>query len=173
MLLMLFIGVADFGRVFSTGITLEASTRNAAERAAQEYLQLRREPTPPTAAELDAVQATAADSVCSESVLLTSGGGCPPVATCIHDNASELANYGGRCGAGSAAAPIECQNMHAAWPLTVPIETGTPPVELPWVEVRTCYHFQTTITVALPLGTGFNVGDVWLQRDRSFVVGAY
>ena len=63
--------------------------------------------------------------------------------------------------------------MHAAWPLTVPNEAGTPPAELPWVEVRTCYHFQTTVTLALPLGAGFNVGDVWLQKDRSFVVGAY
>src|SRR5437868_2771020 len=37
-LLVLAIGVADFGQVFAAGITVEAAARNGAEAAAQEYL---------------------------------------------------------------------------------------------------------------------------------------
>src|SRR4051812_28324770 len=37
-LLILFVGIADFGRVFNAGVVLEASTRDAAEHAAQLYL---------------------------------------------------------------------------------------------------------------------------------------
>ena len=39
MLLVLLLGVADFGRVFTAGITVEAAARNAAEVVAQEYLR--------------------------------------------------------------------------------------------------------------------------------------
>jgi len=39
MLLILLLGIADFGRVFAAGITIEASARNGAEIAAQEYLR--------------------------------------------------------------------------------------------------------------------------------------
>src|SRR3970040_1696624 len=42
MLLILLLGVADFGRLFSHGIILEAAARNGAEAAAQEYVQLQR-----------------------------------------------------------------------------------------------------------------------------------
>src|SRR5437868_15247511 len=42
MLLILLMGVADFGRVFSAAITMEATTRNAAEAAGQEYVQIMR-----------------------------------------------------------------------------------------------------------------------------------
>ncbi|HEU4863568.1 MAG TPA: TadE/TadG family type IV pilus assembly protein, partial [Candidatus Limnocylindria bacterium] len=47
MLLVLLLGVADFGRVFASGITTEALARNAAEAASQEYLQVRRATTGP------------------------------------------------------------------------------------------------------------------------------
>ena len=39
MLLVLLLGVADFGRVFQSGISAEAAARNAAEATAQEYLR--------------------------------------------------------------------------------------------------------------------------------------
>ena len=51
MLLILLLGVADFGRVFQAGITLEAATRNAAEAAAQEYTQIFRNKGPLTSAD--------------------------------------------------------------------------------------------------------------------------
>ncbi len=49
MLLVLLLGVADFGRVFQAGITIEAAARNGAEAAAQEYRQLARGATLPLA----------------------------------------------------------------------------------------------------------------------------
>lgn len=39
LLMVLFLGIADFGRVFQSGISIEAAARNAAEAAAQEYLR--------------------------------------------------------------------------------------------------------------------------------------
>lgn len=44
-LLVLFVAIADFGRVFAAGIAVEAATRNAAEAAANEYLA---NPPPPS-----------------------------------------------------------------------------------------------------------------------------
>ena len=45
LLLVLLLGIADFGRVFAAGITLEAASRNGAEAAALE--RLRSQPTSP------------------------------------------------------------------------------------------------------------------------------
>lgn len=39
MLIVLLLGIADFGRAFTSGITAEAAARNAAEAVAQEYLR--------------------------------------------------------------------------------------------------------------------------------------
>src|SRR3989337_4028515 len=38
LLLILIVGIADFGRLFTAGIVMEAAARNAAEVAAHEYL---------------------------------------------------------------------------------------------------------------------------------------
>src|SRR5687767_13099391 len=96
MLLVLLLGVADVGRVFAAGIIVEASARNAAEAAAQEYLQLRRNSAPPTSADYDRIRDVAFAAVCDEAERLPdrvgSGAGCvsPASAICIHDDASEL-----------------------------------------------------------------------------------
>ena len=37
-LLIVFVAIADFGRIFAAGVDLEAATRNAAEATANEYL---------------------------------------------------------------------------------------------------------------------------------------
>src|SRR2546430_1265652 len=50
-LLMMFIAIADFGRIFAAIITLEASTRNAAEATANQYLA---QPPAPNALQLAA-----------------------------------------------------------------------------------------------------------------------
>jgi hypothetical protein len=177
LLIVLLLGIADFGRVFSAGITLEAAARNAAEAAAQEYLQLRRDSAPPSAADLTRIQDVAKDRVCDESKLLpnhaASGGACsmPTTAVCIHDVAAELVNYGSGCGAGAGAAPGGCTRLHAAWPATAPATT-----ELPWVEVRSCYQFTTLFNLqglSLPFESGLSLGDIWLQRDRTFTVADY
>lgn len=177
MLLVLLLGIADFGRVFAAGIAVEATGRNAAEAAAQEYLQLRRQATPLTSDDFSRIHAVALDTVCDEADRLEnqveSGGVCsmPVAAVCIHDFASELAAYGSMCGAGAGAAPPECTAMHAPWPPTEPLVGN-----LPWVEVRVCYRFTTLLDLTdlrLPFGWGLSLGEVWLQRDRSFTVADY
>jgi hypothetical protein len=176
MLIVLFFGIADFGRVFAAGITVEATARNAAEAAAQEYLQIRRQPTPPTTADYDRIHAMAQATVCEEADVLPekteSGGVCsmPVAAACIHDFAAELPGYA-QCGQGASAAPAECTAMHASWPADEPA-TGT----LPYVEVRVCYRFKTLFNIdglQLPLGSGISIGDIYLERTRVFTVADY
>jgi len=176
-LVVLLLGVADFGRVFHAGIVTEAAARNAAEAAAQEYLQLRRATTAMTASDFDRVHDVALATICDEAQRLpgraTSGGVCtmPAAGICIHDDPGELAAYGPRCGADAATAPTECGRLHSLWPSTPPA-TGS----LPWVEVRVCYEFTTLFNLQaleLPFGWGLSIGDIWLQRDRSFTVADY
>lgn len=177
LLLVLLLGLADFGRVFAAGITMEAAARNAAEVAAQEYLQNRRDSAPPTAADFDRIHRMALDRLCAEADPLpnqaASGLTCsmPAAAVCIHDDAVELTNYGPRCGAGASAAPPDCTGLHAPWPATAPA-TG----QLPWVEVRACYQFTTLFNLQsfrLPFGAELSLGTIWLQRDRNFAVADY
>ena len=176
MLLVLLLGIADFGRVFAAGITLEAAARNAAEVAAQEYLQLRRDTAPATAADFDRIHRTALERLCGEADTLpnqvTSGSTCsmPAAAVCIHDLGAELVNYAG-CGAGAGSAPGQCEEMHGGWPPTAPSTT-----QLAWVEVRACYRFTTLFNLTdfrLPFGWSLTIGDIWLERDRSFTVADY
>ena len=50
------------------------------------------------------------------------------------------------------------------------------PEDLAYVEVRVCYRFTTIIdltAVRLPFGWDISIGEVWLQRDRSFTVADY
>jgi TadE-like protein len=177
MLLILLLGIADFGRVFSAGITIEAAARNAAEAAAQEYLQLRRDSSPITGDQFDRVAAVALERLCADADPLPNQAAVglicamPAAGVCVHDQASELANYGSRCGAGAGAAPASCTMLHESWASTAP-GTG----QLPWVEVRACYRFTTLIDltdVNLPFGWGLSLGEIWLQRDRSFTVADY
>jgi len=177
MLLVLLLGLADFGRVFAAGITMEAAARNAAEAAAQEYLQLRRDSAPASSADFDRITTVALERVCAEADPLpnqaASGLNCsmPAAGICIHDTALELTNYGTRCGAGASGAPADCTTLHDPWPPTEPT-TG----QLPWVEVRACYRFTTIIdltNVQLPFGWGLSLGEIWLQKDRTFTVADY
>lgn len=176
MLLVLFLGIADFGRVFAAGITIEAAARNGAEAAAQEYLQIRRSSSAPTSADYTRIHAEAAETVCEEAAALSnkaaSGGVCtmPAAAACIHDFPGELPGYT-QCGLGASAAPAECGVMHAAWPATAPPSGG-----LPYVEVRVCYLFTTLINLQdlqLPFGWGLSLGDIYLERSRIFTVADY
>ena len=46
----------------------------------------------------------------------------------------------------------------------------------PSVEVRVCYRFATLMNLSgleLPFGNGLDLGTIWLQRDRVFVVADY
>ena len=174
MLLVLLLGVADFGRVFHAGIVTESAARNAAEAAAQEYLQFRREPAPAEAADFDRITAMAVATVCEEAERLPnrlmSGPDCvmPITAVCIHDDPLELANYGGCSTPGGV--PPECDELLSAWPSLW--TTGM----LPSVEVRVCYRFDTLFNLQelqLPLANGLNIGSIWLQKGRVFTVADY
>lgn len=175
MLLVLLLGLADFGRVFHAGITIEASARDAAEAVAQEYLQIRRSPDPPTPADYDRLHEVAIDTACEEAKALPnfelSGSNCgmPALAVCIHDDPAKLPGYS--CPQQTAGIPTpQCSEILAPWP------TQWTPGELPSVEVRACYRFTTIIPIqdlSLPFATGLGVPQIYLQKDRSFVVADY
>ena len=185
MLLVLLLGIADFGRVFHAGIVVEAAARNAAEAAAQEYLQLRRETTTLTTTDYDRIHAVAQETVCDEASRLPdkvgSGSTCtmPASAVCIHDDPANLPGYSG-CGTGGAGAPGDCVIRDSAGTVVGGVKQAPWPSlwlgRLPSVEVRVCYRFLTIFplqNLQLPLATGLSLPDIWLQKDRAFTVADY
>jgi hypothetical protein len=180
MLLVLLLGIADFGRVFSAGITLEAAARDGAEAAAQEYVQLvRNNPGGVlTAADYARLHSLAVSTVCHETETLpqhtdfsSMGCGRTGVAVCIHDAA-----MGDMCGSESGSAPAECTQM-PGWAAGIQGGASSGTVgQLAHVEVRTCYQFQTIISLSsirMPFGWSLSLGDIWLQKSREFAVACY
>lgn len=162
LLMILLLGIADFGRVFAAGITIEAATRNAAEAAAQEYLQLDRNGS---SIDYGALHQRAIDVACNEARLLPNfaagGGGClmPVVDVCVHDDANP-GDAG--CGSDVSSPPAACGSL-AGWDHTQ--ANGS---NLPYVEVRACYRFDMLMQLpVLPLGP------VWIQRAQTFSVAQY
>jgi len=193
MLLVLLFGVADFGRIFQAGISLEAAARNAAEIAAQEYVQLTRNRSGGVldAADYNRLHEIAIEALCGESEILPQNalpvgvtgtcqddvGGVPtdvwPIgAVCVHDGTDPI------CGDEAATAPATCPRMDnsATWD---PANTGAAPgvsVPLPYVEVRICYQFTTLFNVTeldLPFNWSVSFGTIYLERDRTFTVACY
>lgn len=191
MLLILLLGVADFGRVFSAGITIEAAARNGAEVGAIERLRNRPDPATCDPTCMDAYYASVHQMVarvtCSESRLqpnatfvdaddlgtpaFNESRTCPSmpvIRACVRDNLDP------RCGApiaGFAPDPVppECNQVSEPWPWSN--ASGGADVSHS-VEVRVCYQFTTLFNLDLSLGLGFaiNLGDVWIQRSRVFVL---
>ncbi|MEO8247315.1 MAG: TadE/TadG family type IV pilus assembly protein [Chloroflexota bacterium] len=177
MLLVLLLGIADFGRVFQAGITMEAAARNGAEAAAQEYLQLVRGATLPLpTGDYQRLHDLAVESVCEEASALQNAStgtpcGMPVVAVCIHDGHDPL------CAAEAGAAPTACSSIRSmsSSPANLAPD-GVNGGRLPSVEVRACYQFRPLIitgVLTLPFGAGLSLGDVWLQKDRWFTVASY
>ncbi|MCV0403693.1 MAG: pilus assembly protein [Chloroflexi bacterium] len=173
MLLVFLLGIADFGRVFAAGITMEALARNSAESAAQEYLQARRaaKPAQPPSTAYDAAFARAQEVACEEAETLSNrvqaGGVCsmPVLAVCIHDE------WGNHCSSPSASADPSCARV-ASWPPTLASQSGG----LPYVMVAGCYQFTTLINISdlrLPFGWSLTIGDIWLEKQRVFTVADY
>jgi hypothetical protein len=177
MLLVLLLGIADFGRVMAAGITIEAAARDGAEAAAQEYVQRQRnDPAPLTGTDYDEIREIAHQVACEEASRLPnragSGTTCtmPVTAVCIHDD--EAPGDSGGCGTSSGTVDPACTLLSEPWDYSDQIGSGN----LPFVEVRICYRFTTLfnlVDLQLPLAQGISVGEVWLQRDRSFVAGDY
>jgi hypothetical protein len=184
LLMILLLGVADFGRVFQAGIAEEAAVRDAAEAAAEQYnqyLQCGSGNPDPTCSGLtdstryDALHAEALRVACKEAErmpgrVVDGSGNCtmPFTAVCIHDtNAGDTA-----CGQEAASAPAECKEMTNAlsWnPSRIgPTEATDPYGGRPYVEVRMCYRFDPLFSFALG-----SWGSVWLQKANYFVVTNY
>ena len=170
LLLILLLGIADFGRIFTAAIASEAAVRNAAEAAALEYVQLDTldglADGSLTQANYDQLRAVALDVGCREAERLPgrtlAGTVCtmPWFAACIHDNAAS----DGNCGHDHTSAPADCTHMADTWSA---VRSG-PTDGRPYVEVRLCYRFDPLMTV--PLG---DWGSVWLQKENNFTVANY
>jgi TadE-like protein len=177
LLLVLLLGVADFGRVFAAGITVEAVARNAAEAGAVERLP-GRNPPPKDPSMWNSYYASLHENVakvaCSESRQLPntsfteSDRTCPTmpvIRVCVHDDQDPI------CGApidGFAnPIPSECTQMGNTWSNASAGSDGSHSVE-----VRVCYQFTTlfNLHLSLPMNAKLNLGDIWLQRERYFVV---
>lgn len=179
MLLVLLLGIADFGRVFQAGIALEAAARDAAEVGALERLRNGGPPDlvadPTYYADLHAVIAATA---CEEMEVIpaprdfTAGPDCPQLSAiriCVHDGHDDhcgMPTYGYH-----NSIPPACTGMSAApsppWVSDLGGEATSHRVE-----VQVCYQFTTlfNLSLSLPMNTGLSLGDIYLERTRSFVV---
>jgi hypothetical protein len=181
-LVILFVGIADFGRIFNAGVVAEAGTRDAAEHTVQAYLAnppgnatdpppVRfsvAAPTPGDSAYYESLHLEAARVACAETRTLpnndydTATGNCPTwpaVGVCVHDGADPIC---GTAPPGFAAYPAECSELNAAWSNALPAAGERS------IEVRVCYKF--TSLLSLPL---FSLGDFYLQRARAFTIPCY
>jgi hypothetical protein len=173
-LLVILLGVVDFGRVFSSSMAVEATTRNAAEVGALE--RLRAGPATPGTEDAfyDALHEQVAKVVCSELSLLPNTtfnpvdrtcASMPVIRVCVHDGVDS------RCGEPvpnfGSSVPTECGNMVVAWDRT---SGGT--VGSHGVEVRVCYRFTTlfNLHLRLPWNAALDLGDIWIQRERVFAL---
>ena len=176
-LLVVFVAIADFGRIFAAGIAIEAATRDAAEAVANRYVA-----SPPGGsmsgpaptgdpAYYAPMHAYAAGVVCAElrdlpNTNYDSGTNtCPDmpvVMVCIHD--SQDTDCSSLASPGSGGIPAGCDSFS-------PAPTNSQLVAQPgarWVEVRTCYHFTAILNMPL-----FSLGNFWIQRANEFAVPCY
>jgi hypothetical protein len=173
-LLFVLLTVADFGRFFATGISIESSARTAAELAAGEYVA-------ETAGGIDPknyalIDSIAWRSVCNESVGLpnvtppSGGSQCDhiPTMVCVHDTVDSL------CGAtynSPGGIPPQCGTFQ-----NPPDKTALDAQSKYLVEVRVCYRFSTILQVTIPfIGTALSPlsGDFYIERTRTFTVADY
>ena len=178
MLLVLLLGIVDFGRVFQAGIAVEAAARDAAEVGAIQ--RLRNGPpdllTDPTFyADLHAVVAAAACEDMKSTAPprdFAAGVDCPnlsAIRVCVHDGGDV------ECGMPTYRydnpVPPECTDIFNA---PAPPWTSAAGNEITSyrVEVQVCYQFTTlfNLNLSLPMNTGLSLGDIYLQKARSFVV---
>jgi hypothetical protein len=161
LLMILLLGVADFGRIFQAGIAEEAAVRDSAEAAALQYNQYLQcgvgNPDPtcgslPLPAQYDALHAEALKVACREAERMPSrtvdgSGNCtmPIIAVCVHDTAGNTGGGdGNRCGQEASGAPAACDRMGALWsPARLsPTQATDQFGGRPNIEVRMCYRFD-------------------------------
>ena len=190
MLIVLFLGIADFGRVFQAGITVEGIARNSAEILANDERM-----SELTDAGCDATCRTtnyselhslAAATACDEAKRLDPStdvdgtcSGLLVVGACIHD--ADTMNALGATGDSTCGVvtggtlPDGCGDMKNAtepWPnhqdgVVDPVTSK----ELRYVEVRVCYRFEPLFSeLSLPLISYLVPHQIYLERTRSFSV---
>ena len=176
-LMIVFIAIADVGRIFAAIITIEAAARDAAEATANRYLATPPGPllNPAPAGQstyYDALHTYAAGVVCAELRDLPSTNydsatntcpDMPVVMVCVHD--SQDPSCGTLASPGTQSAPADCSTFT---PSPGNGQGSLPRPRPRLVEVRTCYHF--TAILNLPL---FSLGDFWLQRTNEFTIPCY
>lgn len=180
-MLLLLITVADFGRLFAAGITIESAARTGAETAAGHYLvELRLMPgqlPPLTNDGYTRVHRAAWESVCDEAAGLPNaapgalGAQCTdlPTLVCVHDGYDPSCGSTYNQGTGGTAG---CPNVAAA---SSNLQTGGTEASK-YVEVRVCYRFSTMFSLTIPsIGGGLSPlgGDFYLERVRTFTVADY
>ena len=175
-MLLLLLGIADFGRLFAAGIVVRAAARDGAEAAAQLYVQLDHTTSMSATDFYAALHDKAAGVACDEAKALwnttTDGSGnctVPAIAVCVHDaglTVNGVTQPGDTCGGTQGPATADesanCSGLGQAW-TTAPDAAG-----LPSVEVRVCYPFTLMLqTQILP------IGPVYLQETSRFVAATY
>jgi hypothetical protein len=180
MLLVLLLGIVDFGRVFQAGIVTEAAARDGAEAGALE--RLRADP-PSTPADYERLHRIAAQAACGETRVLANTTyvadnpstpavdeeACPAmpiIAVCVQDGGDP--NCGGLAPGYVGTPPAECTEFSRPWDGASGGATGSHSVE-----VRLCYRFTTLLNLHMSfpwVGWGLSLGDIYLQRTRAFVV---
>ena len=182
LLLVMFLGVADFGRVFQAGITMESAARAGAEAGALEYLRQVTGADPSDPPNYDHIRAVAADVACNGAQLPNADppdcANGPAIRVCIHDAAELDANCGDIV-TGSAPVPEECwrtSELMEPESLRDEVETDASPTPREaYVEVRTCYRFTTlfNLNLSLPMNAGLSLGEIYLQKEAVFTVADY
>jgi hypothetical protein len=179
-LIVLLLGIADFGRVFHAGILVESAVRAAAEATAIEYERDPPDPlVPGDPAYYQRLHLVAARTACEELkglpnttyALSGSNSVCatwPAVATCVHDALDPLCDGTAPIGFTSGS-PTDCPQMAGGW---APAADGQ---GNDYVEVRVCYRFTTLFDLqfSLPFNAGLSLGEVFLQRQAYFTVADY
>jgi hypothetical protein len=180
-MILILVAVADFARVFTALITVEAAARNAAEATAQEYLRTAPSPllNPGDPNYYRDLNRKAALVACAETRSLPnttydlSDGDCatwPVIRVCVHDEVVD-----NQCGN-----PINPGDWRGSDP-DCP-QTGQPMVAdrmlgsegSRYVEVRLCYRFTMLLRIPpLPFGATPPIGDIIIERSRTFTVADY
>jgi hypothetical protein len=187
LLMVILLGVADFGRIFQAGIAEEAAVRNAAEAAAEQYVQFLEcgigNPDTtcsglPLPAQYDSLHAEALTVACREAErmpgrVVDGSGNCtmPIIAVCIHDD-HPIGAGDTACGQEAPPPGGPCSQMYDAWDSSrvgPTVTDGTDPYfGRPYVEVRMCYRFDPLFSFALG-----SWGSIWMQKTNYFVVTNY
>ncbi len=189
LLLIIALGVTDFGRVFQAGIVMESATRAAAEAGAVEYL---RQVSTGNEPDYNIIQERAAQVACEEAKLenvdtvavpphadhylaspRTHCHQWPIIRVCVHDLAAGHVNCGQPASVGDASVPGQCAETDGGWnpasSLVVQPTDANPLPRQAYLEVRTCYRFTTLY----PVNDFLPIGEVFLQRQAIFTVADY